>query len=106
MKNKQQEVNANPKGTCLLLSFVSNSHFATFTFIKHESREWVKGKESKRLRDKELKRQRDKEAKGPFFETLMFMNLIHQKAINLFLNTKRAKCSEINEAINETINGH
>ena len=34
------------------------------------------------------------------------MNLIHQKAINLFLNTKRAKCSEINEAINEKINGH
>ena len=28
------------------------------------------------------------------------------KAINLFWNTKRAKCSEINEAFNETINGH
>ena len=25
---------------------------------------------------------------------------------NLFWNTKRAKCSEINEAFNETINGH
>ena len=55
-------------------ALASYFHFATLTFMKHESREWVKGKESKRLRDKELKRQRDKEAKGPFFETLMFMN--------------------------------
>ena len=37
--------------------------------LKHESREWVKGKESKRLRVQETKSQKDKEAKGPFFET-------------------------------------
>ena len=43
---------------------------------------------------------------APFFETLMFMNLFHLKAINLFWNTKRAKCSEINETFNEIMNGH
>ena len=34
------------------------------------------------------------------------MNLIHYKAIKLFWNTKRAKCSEFKGTINETINGH
>ena len=31
--------------------------------LEHESREWVKDKETKRQRDKETKRQRDKETK-------------------------------------------
>ena len=40
--------------------FATNFRFATFTFMKHESREWVK--------DKESKRQKDKETKGPFLK--------------------------------------
>ena len=58
-----------PKALASYFRFATNFRFATFTFMKHESREWVK--------DKESKSQKDKEAKGPFFETLMFMNLIH-----------------------------
>ena len=46
---------------------------------------------------------------APFLKPFWNIN-VHEfdslKAINLFLNTKRAKCSEINEAFNETINGH
>ena len=39
-------------------ALASYFHFATLTFMKHESREWVKGKESKRLRVKKTKRRK------------------------------------------------
>ena len=47
-----------PKALASYFHFVTNFHFATFTFMKHESREWVKGKESKRQRVKETKRRK------------------------------------------------
>ena len=47
-----------PKALASYFHFVTNFHFATFTFMKHESREWVKGKESKRLRVKKTKRRK------------------------------------------------
>ena len=49
-----------PKVFASYFHFVSYFRFATFTFMKHESREWVK--------DKESKRQKDKETKGPFLK--------------------------------------
>ena len=60
------------------------------TVLKHESREWVKGKESKRLRVKETKSQKDKEVKGPFFETWMFMNWFIKKPLICF-GTRNAR---------------
>ena len=78
-------------------------------------------KESKRQRVKETKSQRDKESKsqrvkktksqrvqetkgerrkGRLFETLMFMNYSRIDHELIFWNSKRAKCSEINETIN------
>ena len=47
-----------PKALASYFHFVTNFHFATFTFMKHESREWVRDKETKRQRDKEIKRQK------------------------------------------------
>ena len=68
-------------------------------------------KERKSQRDKERKRQRDGEwkrrkAKGAFFWNINVHEFDSLKAINLFWNTKRAKCPEFNETINETIYGH
>ena len=44
-----------PKALASYFRFATNFRFATFTFMKHESREWVKDKESKRQKDKETK---------------------------------------------------
>ena len=59
-----------PKVFASYFHFATNSHFASYVHLyqpltkrcsgcavlKHESREWVKGKESKRLRVKKTKR--------------------------------------------------
>ena len=43
--------------------------------------------------------------KRTLVETLMIVNLIHLKAINLIWNKKRAKCSEINETLMRQLMG-
>ena len=63
----------------------------------------ITGEETKSQKDKETKGERRKDR---LFETLMFMNYSRIDHELIFWNTKRAKCSEINETFNETINGH